>query len=101
MGRCVVVAQGGGELVHEVAPVGEAGERVLRRFAADLFEAGGFFLEHCLDPHHHRVHRPRQALQFRRCRLGDADEAALADRLRLADHGVERAFDPAQDLGAE
>ncbi|MPM80100.1 hypothetical protein SDC9_127146 [bioreactor metagenome] len=97
----VVVTQRRGELVHEIGAVGESGQRVAVGFAAYLLKAGGLFGEHGFEPVDHGVHGAGHALQFGNFRFGQADEAAFADRLRLADDGIERALDAAQQLHAE
>ena len=97
----VIVVERRCELVHEIGTVGQPGQTVEGSFATDLFETGGFFLEHGLDPRDHGIHRAGQAFQFRGGRLVDTDEATLADRLSLPDHGIQRTLDAQQDLHAD
>ena len=94
-GGRIVVAQCDLELIEEEGAVGQAGQAVQRRFAAHLLKAGSFFRKHRLEAFDHGVHGAGKALQFRGFRYVDTDEAALADRPGLADHGVERALDAA------
>lgn len=97
----IVIAQGGLQLVEEKGTVGQAGQVVERRFPAHLFETRRLFGKHRLQSLDHRVHRAGQALQLRCRGFGNADETPLADRLGLADDGVEWSPDIAQQLHAK
>ena len=85
--------QGGAELTHEVLAVGQTRHRVGVGLLAQRLDLLGLRFEDQLEPRHHRVHRPGQALQLGNVRLRHRDELAIDQRLRLLHRTIERLAD--------
>ena len=98
-GRTVLANDHAGQLGKELAPVGDAGERIVVRLYAQRLDLRGLRVEQRLHALHHRVHRFGDALQLGHARLEHANEAAFDQRVGLRHGGFERAPDAAHREG--